>query len=936
MTKTKLEELKEKKEAPEWMTPEGFSTLSKGYLLRGETPKGMYKRVSSGSAKTLKKPELADKFFELMWNNWLCLASPVAANTNTNRGLNISCFSFLVPDNMYDISDSMTELAIMSKYGGGVGVHWNHVRPKGSAIGTDGSTSDGVIPFIKVQDSMTIAVSQGATRRGASAAYLPIEHLDIDEFLRIRRPEGDVNRQCLNIHQGVCVSDQWMEEMLAGDTKKRELWKEILKTRVETGEPYLFFSDNVNKQNPEAYKKNGLTVKGSNICCVTGDTLVTTKHGIQKIENLVNKTVEIWDGKNWVFNSSFEQRGIDEVYEIEIADGSKIKANSNHRWFAAKNYQQIRKNKFPETLTKNLSVGMWLESHSAESHGNIKTKGAYLKGFLIGDGTCVENRPLLRLHSTKYVCEQKLISSANECSLEDVNTNCVVDVSFGNETVFENTDAYGKQCLKNMQGLTARKKELINWSSLYKKELPTEIYSWDSNSKLEFLAGIFDSDGTVSKQNSLQFSSKSKKLVEDIQMLLKTFSISSNIDEVNQHETPTHRLTVSTFDCNILSSLLPTQRIKFSDHKSNRKLTGWRRIVKITKLEGQVPVYCPILPSTGKFALANGLMTGNTEIMLHTDEEHSFVCCLSSMNLARWDEWKDTDAVYLATWFLDGIIQEFIDKAKLIKGFERAVRSAEKGRALGIGALGLHTLFQKKMLPLDSLGAFQLNSQIFKHIDKETKKATKDLAKEYGEPEWCKGLGIRNTHRVAVAPTVSNSIISGDVSQGIEPWASNYFAKISAKGTFYNKNKQLEELLEQKGMNTDEVWKSINSEKGSVQHLDFLSDLEKEVFLTAREINQFVIIKLAAQRQKYIDQGQSINLFFPANADGKYIHKVHVEAWKTGVIKSLYYLRSESALSGESASRDHQQVDILNNDNQIMKKKTTYTRSIDECKACEG
>lgn len=931
--KTKLEELKEKQEAPSWMTNESYSTLSKGYLLKGETPKGMYKRVSSGVADRLVKPELADKFFDLMWKNWLCLATPVASNTNTKRALPISCFSLYIPDSMIGISDSMTELAIMSKYGGGVGVHWNGVRPKGSPIGPDGDggNSDGVIPFMKMQDSTTIAVSQGATRRGASASYLPVEHLDIEEFLRVRRPEGDVNRQCLNIHQGICITDEWMNSMLGGDKKKRELWREILKSRVETGEPYLFFTDNVNNQNPDAYKKNNLTVKGSNICCLSEDTLVVTSDGPQKIVDLVGKSVNIWDGNQWVNNSSFEQRGIDSLYQIDIVDGSHTKSNANHRWFVARSYHNIRKNKYTETLTSDLKIGDWIQSHSVEYHGTKSEKAAYLKGFLVGDGTHTKDRPLLRLHSEKYVCENQLIESANELPIETVNTNAITAISFGKEIISNDTTSYGKQEVKNLQGLSTRKTSLIKWVTSCREELPNEVFEWNKESKLKLLAGLFDSDGTISKNNSLQFSAKSEKLIRSIQLLLKTFGYSSNIDFSNEM----FRITVSSYDTWLLLSQTRTSRIKLSSKKPNRKLTGWRRITNITKFEEQVPVYCPILPTTGKFALANGLMTGNTEIMLHTDDDHSFVCCLSSMNLARFDEWKNTNAVYLATWFLDGVMQEFIDKAKLIKGFERAVRSAEKGRALGVGALGFHTLLQKKLIPLDSLDAFQLNAEIFKHLDKETKKATKDLAKEYGEPEWCQGLGVRNTHRIAIAPTVSNSIISGDVSQGIEPWASNYFARITAKGTFYNKNKQLEEILEAKGQNSDEVWKSINSHKGSVQHLDFLSPLEKEVFLTAREINQFVIIKLAAQRQKFIDQGQSINIFFPSNADGKYIHQVHVEAWKQG-IKSLYYFRSESVLSGESASREHERIDILNGAKQNKETKQLYTRSIEECKACEG
>jgi len=567
---TKLDRLKLNNDAPQWMTEEGYKQLDGTYLLPNETPREMWERVANSSAKYLNKPDLAPRFFKLLWNNWLGLASPVASNSGTERGLNISCYSNFVPDSVNGIMDSMTELAVMTKNGGGVGVHWNKVRPRGSKIHGNG-VSDGVVPFMKIQDSITIGISQGSTRRGASVAYLPIDHGDFWEFLKMRRPEGDVNRQCLNIHHGICITDKFMEDLKNDVGDSREKWKAILKARFETGEPYLFFSDNVSRNRPDTYKQRNLEVHGSNLC---------------------------------------------------------------------------------------------------------------------------------------------------------------------------------------------------------------------------------------------------------------------------------------------------------------------------------------------------------NEIYLHTDEEHSFVCCLSSLNVARFDEWKDTDAVELSIWFLDGVLTEFIDKASKVVGMEKAVRSAVKGRALGLGVMGFHSLLQSKMLPFDHFETMRLNAQIFRLIREKADKATMDLAKEYGEPEWCVGSGRRNTHTLALAPTVSNSLISGDISPGIEPWAANSFVRKGAKGTFMKKNEYLEKLFEEKGKNTDETWKSVTLNEGSVQHLDFLSADEKEVFLTARELNQFAIVKLAAQRQKWIDQGQSVNLFFPANADVNYIHQVHKEAWESG-LNGLYYCRTSSVLKGEAGSRE-------------------YKRESTECKACEG
>lgn len=558
-----LEELKKVGEAPEWMTEEGFKTISGGYLLKDETPKGMYKRVAKAAGKYAKKVGSEDKFFEIMWKNYWCPASPVLANCGTNRGLPISCFSIHPGDSLRSIMEKGSELAMMSQGGGGVGIYVGEPRSAGSPI-SGGGVAEGVFPWCKIYDSITTAVSQGATRRGASAVYLPVESSDIEGFLSIRRPTGDVNSRCLNINHGVCITDQWMKEMLEGDTAKRELFIQVLNTRVETGEPYIMFTDTVNNANPLMYKDLELKVLTSNIC---------------------------------------------------------------------------------------------------------------------------------------------------------------------------------------------------------------------------------------------------------------------------------------------------------------------------------------------------------TEVLLYTDPLHSFVCCLGSLNLMRFEECKDTDTIYYAQLMLDCVLQEFIDKAKDKPGYENAVRFAEKGRPVGIGVLGWHSLLQSKMMPLDSFDAMKLNNQVFKEIRKQADEASMELAKEYGEPVWCKGYGYRNTHRISIAPTTSNSLIAGGHSAGIEPWASNVFVQGSAKGTFIRKNKQLQALLVGYGKDDFDTWRSIEKEQGSVQHLDFLSDQEKEVFLTAREINQMSLIKQAAQRQVHVDQGQSLNLFFAHDADPQYIYDVHVEAWKLGV-KTLYYMRSEG----------------------VIKSKIDYK----ECKACEG
>ena len=559
---------------PEWGDTEVYKkTIGGSYLVDEETPKDAYRRVSRAVSKRLYKPELEDVFFDYIWKGWLCLASPVLSNTGTDRGLPISCFGIDVADSIADIGTKNLEMMLLAKHGGGVGVGINMIRPAGARI-TGNGTSDGVVPFCKIYDSTILATNQGAVRRGAASVNINIEHPDFLDWIEIREPKGDVNRQSLNLHQCAVIGDKFMRQLETGDQEARQKWSKLIQKRKATGEPYILFKGNTNKANPEAYKTNGLKVHMTNIC---------------------------------------------------------------------------------------------------------------------------------------------------------------------------------------------------------------------------------------------------------------------------------------------------------------------------------------------------------SEITLHTDESHSFVCCLSSLNLEKYDEWKDTNLVYDAIWFLDGVLEEFIQRSKGLRGFENSVRSAVKGRALGLGVLGWHSLLQKNGIAFEGLMAQFKTREIFSKIKIETERASRKLAEVYGEPLWCAGTGMRNTHLRAVAPTVSNSKLSGNVSPGIEPWAANVFTEQSAKGTFIRKNKELKKVLRKIGIDNKETWEKIMSDGGSIQDIkeldgwfydhsgrltqEYAEDYEKvkNVFKTFKEINQLELVKQAGIRQDYIDQSVSLNLAFPSEATPKWMNTVHMEAWKRGV-KTLYYTRTESVLRGDIAA----------------------------------
>ena len=448
----------------------------------------------------------------------------------------------------------------LTSLGGGVGIGLSKVRGRGEKIGKESlGQSEGVIPWAKIYDSTIIATNQGAVRRGAASVNLDINHPDIEEFLQIRRPKGDPNRQCLNLHQCVVVDDIFMQKLEHRDVDAMGTWITILKSRMETGEPYIMFKDTVNNANPPAYKRNNLDVSMTNIC---------------------------------------------------------------------------------------------------------------------------------------------------------------------------------------------------------------------------------------------------------------------------------------------------------------------------------------------------------SEITLHTDEEHSFICCLSSLNLTKYHEWKNSDLVETAIYFLDGVLEEFLAKTSGRDSLIRAHRSAKKGRALGLGVLGWHTFLQNERVPFDSIAATSYTHQIFSDIKQKAENASRKLANEYGEPLWCKGTGMRNSHLLAIAPTVSNSTISGGVSAGIEPVPANSYTFNSAKGTFIRKNPALQTYLSEKGHNTEEVWDQIMIDRGSIANLpeEIMPSEDKPIFLTFAEINQLKLVEQAAARQKYIDQTQSLNLAFDPTDNPKFINEVHQAAWRLGV-KTLYYLRTDSVINGDIGSR---------------------------------
>ena len=532
-----------------WFNEESEQVLNRGYLLKGETVEGAIERVAHAAAKRLYRPELKPKFKEVLEKGWMSWSSPIWANMGTKRGLPISCFNVHVPDDVEGITDKLGEVIMQTKIGGGTSGYFGELRGRGTAI-TDNGKSSGAVSFMKLFDVTMDVVSQGGVRRGAFAGYLDIDHPDIEEFLQIK----DIGSPIQNLFTGVCVPDYWLNEMIDGDEEKRVTWAKVLESRQQKGLPYIFFTDNVNKNKPEIYKEKNMVINASNLC---------------------------------------------------------------------------------------------------------------------------------------------------------------------------------------------------------------------------------------------------------------------------------------------------------------------------------------------------------SEIALPSSEEESFVCCLASMNLELYDEWKDTDAVRTAIFLLDAVMSEFIEKTKENNHLKAAHNFAKRHRALGLGVMGWHSYLQRNNLPFGDVFNIARTNTIFGQIETQAYAASEELAEIYGPAplfEETTNSNIkprRNTTLIAIAPTTSSSSILGQASPGIEPFSSNYFKAGLAKGNFMRKNKYLQKVLEEKGMDNEDTWRAIMLDKGSVQNIEGLTQHEKEVFKTFKEISQMDIIKQAGARQKFIDQSQSLNLNIPSEVPVRDVNNLYITAWREGV-KTLYYQRSSS------------------------------------------
>lgn len=908
------------------ITPYARIILEDRYMIKGETdPQAAFARAAAAFADDT---EHAQRIYEYAAKGWFMFSTPVLANGGTDRGLPISCFGGYVDDSRESICDHYTENAWLSSLGGGIGGYWGHLRSNGQAT-SRGSKSTGIIPFIKVVDAQMLAFSQGGTRRGSYAAYLDVSHPEIEEFIHIRKPTGgDINRRSLNLHNAVIITDEFMRKITGEDSDPtwqlidpnsgavvsivdaRNLWQSIINTRVETGEPYIMFKDTVNAALPQPMRDAGWEVHQSNLC-VAPETLVLTRNGYKRIDSLNGKKVEVWNGDNWskvtVYRTALESK----LLRVTFSDGAVLECTPEHKFYIQRTYN---KDDVDIVDAKDLQIGDKLEKWALPlsiEEGNLPPlHHAYSQGFYSGDGNT--DLPYSWLYASKYCVARRLKGDIGE-----EHSSCA-------------------------------RKTWTHGPMLCKSFVPT---GYDRATKLEWLAGLLDADGTVARSNNgdcIQMASVNLNFLREIKLMLSEMGVHSKVTLARvegEYDLPAndgagqnkkfkckeiHRLLIGTSGVKLLLNYgLSCERLEFQDRQDpQRDCLRFVQVVSVEDNDRYDETYCFTEPKR-KRGCFNGIVTGQcSEIVLPTDNNRTFVCCLSSLNLEYFQEWKDTTIVEDLIRYLDNVLTYFIDNAP--PELAKAVNSAYNSRDLGLGAMGFHSYLQRNSVPFESPLAKAWNRLMFSTIKERAEAESLRLGTERGEAPDMKGTGRRNAHLLAIAPNASSSIIC-DTSPSIEPIRANMYMQKTLSGSYPIRNKYLEQHLEELGMNTPAVWKSINEHKGSVQHLDIPKDTKK-IFKTAPEIDQLWLIEHAADRQPYICQAQSLNLFFVPDEMGSIeastLHKVHVDAWKKG-LKTLYYLRSEAARRVENIS-----VKI----ERIRTGGATFSPAFEEttCLSCEG
>lgn len=889
-----------------WLNEKSRDFLAKDYLKKDQTAEERIKEICDNAERILNKKGFSEKLEDYISRGWISLSTPIWVNFGNARGLPISCNGSYVDDTMEGILEKSAEVGMMTKYGAGTSAYFGDLRHRGSPISV-GGTSAGSVHFMELFQSVSEIISQSNVRRGSFAAYLDVEHKDIEEFLKIKSEGHPIQ----HLSFGVCIGDKWMEEMIAGDKDKRATWAKIIQKRFESGYPYIFFTDTVNKNKPQPYIDKNMKIHASNLC-VTGDQRVVSSFGLLTAKELYETglELELYDNNKTVKSSPMKliEKNAD-VFKITLENGMTHTITSYHKVVTKTSDNEIQ-----NTECKDLKIGDFVAVQTSKGlFGKTNMpKEAFLLGLYQADGTQHKDIIMIDIWQNDFDLIDEIQESHDfVCDKYGTQTS-----SFGrkynNPKFIDCVVPEDSHAKKRLSGKALKK--ALNFEKGY---VPDWIWQSDEDTQWQYIRGLYYADGTVFKSSSggepiqISLSSINKEFLQEIQIILANLGMQSSIRllrKAGKNLLPDGKggnKYFSTKDCYRLIIGNKNDAIVFNSKTGflNRKgvfvedreyRDNTKKFYKIQSIEyvGKEDVYCVTVNSDEHHWICNGFVTHNcAEIALPSSKDESFVCDLSSLNLLHFDDWKNTDLIETLVYLLDAVMEEYIQKTKDLPFMKAAYNFAKNHRAIGIGVLGWHSYLQSKMISFESLQAKLINVEIWKLIKQKSYEASKQMAIEYGEPHALRMYNMRNATTMAIAPTTSSSFILGQVSPSIEPLNSNYFVKDLAKGKYTYKNPYLKELLASKNKDTKEIWENILKKGGSVQHLDFLSQEEKDVFKTFGEISQKEIVIQAAQRQKYIDQSQSLNLMIHPKTSPKEASQLLIYGWENG-IKTFYYQRS--------------------------------------------
>lgn len=868
-------------------------TYQERYMLPGEaSPQHALARAAAAFADDVGH---AQRLYDAASTHKFMFATPLLSNGGSERGLSISCFLNYVEDSREGIFDHYTETGWLSSVGGGVGAYWP-LRSAGEKT-TKGSSSTGVIPFQAVVDRLILAVSQGGTRRGSYASYLDITHPEIEEFITIRKTTGgDQNRKTLNLHNGVNITDAFMIAVRddagfnltspkTGDVVKtvraRDLWRLLIETRMQTGEPYMVFIDTMNRALPEAQKKIGLKVHQSNLC-VAPYTQILTQTGYQAIGELADKTVSVWNGAEFTPVTVRRTSESAELVRVWFDDGDYLDCTPEHKFYLANGYKRSA----GALMDGDELEYAWLPSVNTDrdlvldADHKRATALAYTAGWATFGGFETNNR--LTVYAPPDTSDDNLKPLLTASVDSEMDSEGGMTIRFEPKSIPAGSAPHHfstSESLAWFQGVFA-----VAGSSLP-----------DENEDLWWVVGSTDCD-----------------LIRDMRLLALGLGLHPRIRMTDTM----HVFMLSPFDYAYLQ--------KSWEVAIERPV----KVVDVQPLPFRLETYCATEPKRGRLTL-NGYVTGNcTEITLPTGRDvygnmRTAVCCLSSVNLEKFEEWKD-DTQFLEDMFrmLDNALSTFIDNAPPALG--NAAYSAMRERSVGLGTLGFQAYLQSKGLAMDTDEASAINKAIFSYLRTEANRISLKLGEERGEAPDMQGTGERFAHKLAIAPNASSSILCGGTSPSIEPHRANAYLHKTLSGSFPVRNPYLVKALQVAGLDDERTWQSILAYEGSVQHLD-LPEQVKNVFKTAPELDQMVLVRLAAERASYICQAQSLNLFFVHDASAAEITLAHYKAWELGV-KSLYYLRSTTPKRAENTNTKVERIQMS----------PDAVQSDEGCISCEG